>query len=107
MSLVLSRLDYCNSLLAGLPKCSLRPLQLAQNMAARLIFKTRKSCHITPFLQQLDWLPIEKRIVEKVLRITYILQNGLCPTYLADLLNKKSIIVPSDRLTGTAWKYLF
>jgi len=43
---VLSRLDYCNSLLAGRPKCSLRPMQLAQNMAALLIVQARKSCHM-------------------------------------------------------------
>jgi len=52
-SFVLSRLDYCNSLLAGLLKCSLRPLQLATNMAARLIYRARKSCHITPLLSEL------------------------------------------------------
>jgi len=88
-SSVLSRLKYCISLLAGLPKCSLRPLQLAQYMAARLIVRARKSCHITPFLQELNWLPINERIEEKILKITFKSQNGLCPSYLSDLLCKK------------------
>ncbi len=39
-ALVLSRLDYCNALLAGLPASSIKPLQLIQNVAARFIFKT-------------------------------------------------------------------
>ncbi len=41
-ALVLSRLDYCNALLAGLPASSIKPLQLIQNAAARLIFNEPK-----------------------------------------------------------------
>ncbi len=41
-ALVLSRLDYCNALLAGLPANSIKPLQLIQNAAARLIFNEPK-----------------------------------------------------------------
>ena len=41
----LSRLDYCNSLLAGCPKYRLSKLQKVQNNAARLIFRTTRSAH--------------------------------------------------------------
>ncbi len=47
-ALVLSRLDYCNALLAGLPASSIKPLQLIQNAAAKLIFNEPKRMHVTP-----------------------------------------------------------
>lgn len=38
---ILSRLDYCNATLAGLPLTTLRPFQRTQNGAVRLVFNTR------------------------------------------------------------------
>jgi len=40
-ALILSRLDYCNNVLAGLPKSTLAILQRVQNAAARLILELR------------------------------------------------------------------
>ncbi|KAI2645125.1 putative RNA-directed DNA polymerase from transposon BS [Labeo rohita] len=44
-ALVISRLDYCNALLAGLPSCTIKPLQMIQNAAARLVFNEPKRTH--------------------------------------------------------------
>ena len=56
---VASRLDYCNSLLAGIPETSLAKLQRVQNIAARILTGTRKYDHMTPVLYKLHWLPVK------------------------------------------------
>jgi len=51
---VTARLDYCNSILVGIPDAAVRKLQLLQNSAARLVSKTGRYEHITPILKALQ-----------------------------------------------------
>ena len=81
-ALVLSRLDYGNGTLIGLPIHLIRCLQSVQNAAARLIFRLRRSDHITEALISLHWLRVPERIVFKVAVHTYRALHGDAPQYL-------------------------
>ena len=86
-ALISSKLDYCNSLLPGLPKYEIQRYQHIMNSAARLISGTGESDHITPVLINLHWLPVKHRINFKLMCLTYKALNGSTPTYLTDLVN--------------------
>ena len=97
-SLILSQLDYCNSLLACWPQTQIKRLQAAQNAAARTVAKCRKTYHITPFLRQLHWLPVRDYIHHKFLSATYMSVHGNAPLYLSELLHFYTPSCPSDLL---------
>ena len=83
---VTAKIDYCNSLLYGQPKCILKRLQSVLNSAARLIHLTSRYEHVTPLLIQLHWLPIEQRITFKIAVITFKALHGAAPSYITDLI---------------------
>ncbi|KAK3554879.1 hypothetical protein QTP86_000914 [Hemibagrus guttatus] len=100
-SLVILRLDYCNSLLAGLPLTAIHPLQMIQNAAARLVFNLPKFSHTTPLLRSLHWLPVAESIRFKTLMLAYKAKNGPAPSYLKALVTPRTA-PRSLRSTSTA-----
>ena len=86
---VSSQLDYCNGLLAGLPQYLLDKLQHVQNTAVRVLLGLRKFDHITPSLQLLHWLPIDKRITFKICLLVFKALRGLSPNYIRDMIQLK------------------
>ena len=85
-------------------------MQLAQNCAARLILCGRKHDHVTPLLRELHWLPVEQRIIFKILFFTFKALNNLFPGYISDLLetykptrslrssSRNLLVIPRSRL---------
>ena len=60
-SLIISKVDYCNSLFIGLPNAILK-VQSVLNRAARLIFNLPPRVPTTSSLIELHWLPLKARI---------------------------------------------
>jgi len=81
-ALVLSRLDYGNGTLIGLPIHLIRRLKSVQDAAARQIFRLRRSDHITDALISLHWLRVPERIMFKVAVQTYRALHCDAPQYL-------------------------
>ena len=83
---VTSRIDSCNALLFGIPEKDLSKLQTVQNCAARLIECAKRRDPVMPMLTRLHWLPVEKRIVYKIVLLCHKVLIHKSPTDLASVL---------------------
>ena len=63
---ILSKVDYCNVALSGLPKCDIDRLQSVINAAAHLTSDLCRYDHVTPLLNDLHWLRVPERITYKL-----------------------------------------
>ena len=83
--LVLSRLNYGNGVLVGLPAYLARRLQSVLNASAPLIYHLRRSDHITDAFVSLHWLRFPERIQYMIAVLTYKVRQGTAPRYLGPL----------------------
>ncbi len=102
-ALDISRLDYCNAFLAGFPSNTIKPLQMIQNAAARLVFNEPKRAHVTPLFISLHWLPVAARIKFKTQMLAYRTTTGSAPAYFHSLLR---IYIPSRSLRSASERRL-
>ena len=80
----MSRLDYSNGLLYGLPNCTVSGLQVVQNLAARIVTQERLRDDDS-MSRALMELPVDKRIEYKLLLYTYKALHDLAPGYMCKL----------------------
>ena len=83
-----SRLDYCNSLLAGLTVQNFTRLQRLQNVPARCVLMRPRDFSAIDMLCELHWPPVRKRVYYKLLLLTYNTLNGSAPEYLVNQLQE-------------------
>jgi len=96
---IIFRVDYCDSLLAGVPRYQLDRLQSVMNTAARLIFGAKKHGHVKHDLRdRLQWLPVPQRVQFKLCLLTHKALHGLASSYIADLCRPVTSVGSRQRL---------
>ena len=89
--LVMSQLDYCNTLFIGLPECDISKLQQIQNICARLVPNKEQHYSTAECLKTLHCLLICQRIKHKLLTIIYKCLKHKAPACLSNLLTLNPI----------------
>ena len=90
LSLVISHLDYGNSILYG-PLNFYQTLQCIQNLAAKLILKRDKYSSSTDTLRELHWLLVKYRITFKCYCICFKVVIRQAPKYLDNMFITRNI----------------
>ena len=95
---MVTKVDYCSSVLSGISGQLLQRLQSVFNAAARLVFSARKSEHITPLLRKLHWLKVRERIQFQLCVLAYRCLICTAPSYLAETLHLTADVGSRRRL---------
>jgi hypothetical protein len=86
-NLILSKLDYCNSILANIPEYMVHKLQKVLNASVRFIYDVPKYAHISSYVQKAHFLPIKQRIQYKLSLVIFKILHGIAPKYLNGMIS--------------------
>ena len=103
---VLSRIDYCNSLLFGSTHVVTSHLQRIQNYTARVILCLPMSSSITIHLKSLHWLPVKLRSTYQITCLCYHCHSSTAPSYVTDMLHKKPLHTRNTRSSSYTMPFL-
>ena len=94
LGLVLSHLDYSNTIFLGLPDKDIKAMQRVQNAAAKMVLLKTKYNSSMDALKRLHWLPIRYHVDHKMLTLVYKCLHDKALDYLKNLL---TVIGDSER----------
>ena len=86
--MVISNLDYANTILANLPDIDIRKLQGVQLITTKLVLGRDTHDSTTVCLIELHWLPVHARIEHKILTLVHKCISGNAQEYLKCLIDK-------------------
>ena len=97
---VLSRIDYCNSLLFGSTHDVTSHLKRTQNYAARVILRLPKSSSISIHIKSLHWLPVKGRSTYKMACLCYHCHSSTAPSYVTEILHTEPLYTRNTRISS-------
>jgi len=102
-SFVISRIDYCNSLLANSSQRALHRLQRVMNAAARLVCHSGRLTPVSGLLRdRLHWLRVPERVGYKLCLLVFKAVHGTAPEYLRELCRSNAEDAARSRLRSAA-----
>ena len=101
-ALVFPRIDYCISLLFGIPQCQIQRMQQVLRASARLAFDMHRFTSVSPLLRELKWLPIEARIEYRISVLVLLCRINSAPSYLSSFLCFSSTLPARSRLRSSS-----
>ena len=80
VALVVSVLSYCSTIWSGSSSLNTHKIQKIQNFASKVAVGHGRKCdHATPYINEMEWLKIESKIVYDVSVFTYKVLHGYTP----------------------------